>query len=36
VLAVCAALAMMLEDAVRETRLPLGRRGTGRESLTGA
>jgi succinate-acetate transporter protein len=34
-LAVYAALAMALEDAARTTRLPLGRRGSGRESLSG-
>ncbi len=35
VLAVYGALAMALEDATRQTRLPLGRRGAGRESVGG-
>jgi hypothetical protein len=35
VLAVYGALAMTLEDAARRTRLPLGRRGLGRESVGG-
>jgi uncharacterized protein len=34
-LALYAALAMALEDAARRTRLPLGRRGAGRDSLQG-
>lgn len=34
-LAVYAALAMALEDAARATRLPLGRRGSGRDAFAG-
>lgn len=35
-LAVYGALALALEDAARRTRLPVGRRGAGRESLHGS